>query len=140
MGLSLEESIKSFVKAWESSELSELVSFISPDYQAREITGGEIVDFGYDKCIKGWEDGFQFVEDNQAQWDVRVIKITPIRDDEAIVTITASLLMNDEYFKGANLFYETFKKNTDREWKVVRSYIEAGLPVQYILDIVEKRS
>ncbi|MBM7095426.1 flavoprotein [Bacillus sp. H-16] len=130
---SLKSSIERFVSAWQQSSLEELSHFISSEYQGREMTGGKLVDFEYEECLEGWRQGFQFVSENKATWDVRVLHSVAIRQNEAIVTITASLVIAGEYFKGANLFYETFKKDpSDGDWKIVRSYIEAGLPVEYV--------
>jgi hypothetical protein len=34
-----------------------LKNLISQDYEAKEITGGDIVYFGYEESLDGWEQG-----------------------------------------------------------------------------------
>lgn len=44
---SFRKFLDSYLKVWRNSSLTDMKNIISKDYQAREITGGEIVDFGY---------------------------------------------------------------------------------------------
>jgi hypothetical protein len=117
-----------YIDVWRNSSLTALKDFISVDYKAREITGGEIVDFGYEESISGWEQGFHFVKENNAQWLVNVISILPLRVDETLVILSATMILEGELLKTANLFFQTFKGNSNGDWKLVRSYIEAGIP------------
>ena len=113
-----------YLDFWRSSNLIGMKNLISIDYKAREISGGEIVDFGYAESIEGWEQGFRFVEENNAQWIVNEVAIYPLRADETLVILTATMNINGKLIETTNLFFVTFKKNSDGEWKVVRSYIE----------------
>lgn len=54
--------LDTYLKVWRESSIQELKALISPDYKAREITNGEIVDFGYEESIERWESGFAFKE------------------------------------------------------------------------------
>jgi hypothetical protein len=47
--------LDAFLAVWKRSSLMELEHFISKDYQAREVSGGDISDFGYEESIEGWK-------------------------------------------------------------------------------------
>lgn len=106
---------------------SRVKNIISIDYKAREISGGEVVDFGYEEAINGWKQGFNFVKENDAQWELNEISILPLRDDETMAILSATLVIEGKSLETVNLFFETFKRNEDNNWKLVRSYIEAGV-------------
>lgn len=106
---------------------SRVKNIISIDYKAREISGGEVVDFGYEEAINGWEQGFNFVKENDAQWELNEISILPLRDDETMAILSATLVIEGKSLETVNLFFQTFKRNEDNNWKLVRSYIEAGV-------------
>ncbi|MRG86079.1 flavoprotein [Salinibacillus xinjiangensis] len=117
-----------YMSVWKASSLIDLKKIISTDFKAREISRGEIVDFGYEESILGWEQGFNFVKENNAEWILNEISIFPLREDERLVVLAASMVIDDKNLDTANLFFQTFKKNSHHEWKLVRSYIEAGVP------------
>ncbi|MGP4108483.1 flavoprotein [Virgibacillus sp. L01] len=121
------EFFDSFLDILKRSSLEELTYIISNDYKAREISGGEVVDFGYEEAINGWEQGFDFVKENDAQWELNEISILPLRDDETMVIMSATLVIEGKSLETVNLFFETFKRDEDNNWKLVRSYIEAGV-------------
>ena len=127
--------LNNFLNSWNNSSINEMKNYLSPDYQAREITNGEILDFGYQDSIKGWEQGFQFVKENDAVWQLNEVSSTSLREKEYLVIISATIAINGKSMDTANLFFNTFKKETDREWKLVRSYIEAGVLINYIKDL-----
>lgn len=122
--------IEKFLAAWESSSLNELKKFIHIDYKAREVSQGQIIDFGYEQSLNGWEKGFQFVSENNAKWVLEQISTLPLREDERLVIISATLEVDGKQMDTANLFFDTFKMVNDTEWKLVRSYIEAGVTLQ----------
>jgi hypothetical protein len=117
-----------FLTAWSTSSLEKLQGLISKDYQAREFSRGEILDFGYEESIEGWEQGFRFVKENQAEWQLKTMSTIPLRQDETMVIISATLIIEGNPIETANLFFNTYK-NIGNEWKLVRSYIEAGVKV-----------
>ena len=119
--------LDNYLNAWRTSSLEQLAELISPDYQAREIAGGEIVDFGYEESVSGWEQGFHFAKENKAQWDIRVISILPLREEETMAILSATLEIEGNRLETANLFFQTFKKDNNNDWKLIRSYIEAGV-------------
>ena len=121
-----------YIDIWRNSSLDELKDLISKDYKAREITGEELVDFGYEESINGWEQGFNFVKENDAEWDLQVISILPLREDEMMTIISATLVIQGTRIDTANLFFQTFKKDSMNKRQLVRSYIEAGIPNVYI--------
>ena len=53
--------LDSYLDIWRNSSLADMKRIISKDYKAREISAGEVVDFGYEQSIAGWEQGFNFV-------------------------------------------------------------------------------
>lgn len=128
MDNSFRQFLDTFLDVWRASSLIELKDIISKDYEAREITGGEIVDFGYEESINGWEQGFNFVKENKAQWKLNEISILSLRDDETMVILSATLVVQGKSLETANLFFQTFKKTGINDWKLVRSYIEVGIP------------
>ena len=120
--------LDTYLDVWRTSSLTELKGLISKDYIAREITGEEIVDFGYKESINGWEQGFNFVRENNAQWILNEVSIFPLRVDEKLVILSATIAIKGKSMETANLFFQTFKRNSIGDWKLVRSYIEAGIP------------
>ncbi len=130
-GREMEESFNRFfeqyLEGWINSSLIQFKSMISQEYQAREITGGNITDFGYDESIRGWEHGFNFVKGNNAKWDLTEIKRIQLRENEILAVIVAKLVVDGEKMETCNLFFQTF--TYDFGWKLIRSYIEAGIPV-----------
>jgi len=116
------------LNVWRDSSLTNLKNLISQDYEAREIEGGNIVDFGYEESIDGWEQGFKFVKENNAHWNINVISIIPLRETETMAIISATMVAQGKSLETANMFFQTFKKNNINEWKLVRSYIEARIP------------
>jgi hypothetical protein len=124
--------LENFLDAWKHSSIRELEKSISNDYQAREITGGEIVDFGYEESINGWRQGFAFVKDNRAQWEVNEISIFPLRENEILAALSATIILEGKTMDTVNLFFNTFKRLNGSDWKLIRSYIEAGVPVENV--------
>lgn len=120
--------LETYLDIWRNSSLTDLKNLISQEYKAREITGGDIVDFGYEESLNGWEQGFKFAKENNAQWNIKVISLLPLREDENMVILSAALVLQGKSFETANLFFQTFQKNSINDWKLVRSYIEAGIP------------
>jgi len=119
--------LDTYLDAWRNSSLVDLKELISQSYEAREITGGNIVDFGYVESLNGWEQGFNFAKENNAQWNIRVVSILPLRKDETMAILSATMVIQGESLKTANLFFQTFKNYNQGDWKLVRSYIEAGI-------------
>lgn len=120
--------LDTYLNVWRDSSLTNLKNLISQDYEAREIEGGNIVDFGYEESIDGWKQGFKFAKENNAHWNINVISILPLRETETMAIISATMVIQGKSLETANLFFQTFKKNSINEWKLVRSYIEAGIP------------
>lgn len=134
MNTTFRDFLDNFLNSWRNSSLNEMENLLSPEYQAREITNGEIMDFGYQESIKGWEQGFQFVKENEAVWELNELSSTLLREKEYLVIISATIVINGRRMDTANLFFNTFKKVNNQEWKLIRSYIEAGVPHNHIQD------
>ncbi|MDV4151353.1 hypothetical protein R0131_10925 [Clostridium sp. AL.422] len=122
--------LDTFLNAWRTSSLIELKELISYEYQGREITGGDLTDFGYEESVNGWEQGFNFAKENSAQWNIKVVSIIPLRKDETMAILSATLVIQGKSLETANLFFNTFKKINNIDWKLARSYIEAGITFQ----------
>lgn len=125
---SFSQFLEIYLDIWRNSSLTDLKNLISQEYKAREITGGDIVDFGYEESLNGWEQGFKFAKENNAQWNIKVITLLPLRENENMVILSAALVLQGKSLETANLFFQTFQKNSINDWKLVRSYIEAGIP------------
>lgn len=119
--------LDAFIVAWKNSSIIELETFISSDFQAREIRGGEIVDFGYEESIEGWKQGFAFVKKQRAEWEVNEVSVIPLKEDEVMAILSATIVMNGKAMETCHLFFDTFKKVDGADWKLVRSYIETGV-------------
>lgn len=105
---------------------------ISRDYKAREISGGELVDFGYEESITGWEQGFNFAKERENKCDLNEVSIVPLREDEVMVILSATLVIGGKKLDNVSLFFQTFKKQENDDWKLIRSYIETGVPNENI--------
>ena len=122
--------LDTFLDAWRTSSLMDLKDLISQEYQGREIAGGDISDFGYEESVVGWKQGFNFAKENNAQWNIKVVSIIPLRKDEIMAVLSATLVIQGKSLETANLFFNTFKKINNIDWKLVRSYIESGITFQ----------
>ena len=118
-----------YIENWRRSSLVEFKKVISKDYKAREVSDGSIVDFGYEESIVGWEQGFKFVKENNAEWDLKEVTIIPLNATENMAIISATLISNGKKSESTNLFMQTFKLVENNDWMLVRSYIEARSPL-----------
>ena len=121
--------LDNYLESWRSSSLDEMKEAISKEYKAREVLDGYIHDFGYEESIKGWEQGFKFAKENNAQWDLKDVAIMPLKENENMVIISASLVCNGKRMETSNLFMQTFRLDEHDNWLLIRSYIEAGIPM-----------
>ncbi|MBU8919155.1 hypothetical protein BGM25_24235 [Bacillus sp. FJAT-29953] len=60
------------------------------------------------------------------------ISIVPLRVDETLVIISATIVMQGKSLNTKNIFFQTFKKVSSARWELIRSYIEAGIPIENI--------
>ncbi|WP_164669353.1 flavoprotein [Virgibacillus doumboii] len=132
---SFRQFLNNYLDVWRNSSLPELKEIISKDYQAREISGGELVDFGYEEAIIGWEQGFKYAKENNNEWDLNEVSIIPLRDNEVMAILSATMVIDGKLLDSVSLFFQTFKLNEDNEWKLIRSYIEAGVPSPNLKEI-----
>ena len=127
--------LDSYLEVWRNSSLTDLKNIISKDYKAREISGGELVDFGYEESITGWEQGFNFAKEKENKWDLNKVSIVPLREDEVMAILSATLVIGGKKLENVSLFFQTFKKQGNDDWKLIRSYIETGVPNENIKKI-----
>lgn len=123
---SFRDVLDAFLQAWEKSSLTELERFISTEYEAREVRDGEMEAFGYAESIEGWRQGFEFVKGKGAAWEIREVAVIPMKEDEVMAVLFATIVLDSKPMETGNLFFDTFK-NVDYNWKLVRSYIETGV-------------
>ena len=123
--------LESFVESWENFLIADFKRIISIDYQAREVRNGEIFDFGYDESIQGWEHAFNEFRDKDVQWVLKEKSVIQLKENEVMSILSASLIVEGKPLETANLFFQIFRMENDG-WKLVRSYIEAGLPRRYV--------
>ncbi|MEC1377472.1 flavoprotein [Heyndrickxia oleronia] len=126
--------LNKYLAIWGKSSLQELKELISEDYRAREISGKEIIDFGFNESIEGWEQGFRFVVENGAEWELNKLSIIQLNKREVLAIIFAALVINGERLDNGNLFFQTFRREINNDWKLVRSYIEAGALTDFVLN------
>jgi len=117
-----------YLKVWRTSSLVELKNLLAVDYKAREVSDGNSVDFEYEESLKNWEQAFNFVKESGAEWDIIEVSVMPLKDDETTVILSVSLMIKGKRLETSDLFMQTFKLENN-EWKLVRSYIEAGIPL-----------
>ena len=124
-----------YLQVWRSSSLSDLKEIISKDYYAVEVSDGEIVDFGYEESISGWEEGFTFAKEEGNEWELKEISVVPLREGEVMAIVSATLVIDGKTLDNVSLFFQTFKRQGNDEWKLIRSYIETGVPTENIKQI-----
>jgi hypothetical protein len=132
--IAFQKFLERYKEIWRNCSLEGLKEILSTEYKAREIMGKEIVDFGYDESINGWKQGFEYVRNNHAQWRLDQLAVIPLRADEVMVIFSATIVVRGKSLEAANLFFNTFR-NDNNEWKLVRSYIEAGIPIEKLNDV-----
>ncbi|MFZ3577788.1 flavoprotein [Virgibacillus sp. DJP39] len=132
---SFQTEYENFKNAWESFSIEQLERFVDKDYQAREIREGSIVDFGYEESIDGWTQAFDHFSDKNAEWHLQDIGLIQVKENEMLAILSATLTVEGEQMKTANLFFDTFKNTSGMEWKLVRSYIETGVPLDNLNSI-----
>ncbi|SDL63662.1 Catechol 2,3-dioxygenase [Sediminibacillus halophilus] len=127
-----EQYLESYLDAWRNFSLEALQKHISNDYQAREARGSEVVDFGYQQSLEGWEQAFKQLKES-AEWVLTVHAKISTGENVAIAIISATLIIEGKPLDTANLFFDVFqRKSKQAEWKMVRSYIEAGIPCKQL--------
>ncbi|WP_377890966.1 flavoprotein [Alkalihalobacillus sp. R86527] len=130
---SFDEFLDEFLESWSQSSIDGVKYKISDSYQAREVTSqSEIYDFGYIESVKGWEQAFTSFKKDGTQWNLKKVSITPLRRNEMLAVIWASISVEGKRSETGNLFFSTFRKGVQGDWKLVRSYIEAGVPQENI--------
>ncbi|WP_404451377.1 flavoprotein [Virgibacillus necropolis] len=129
------DSYESFKKAWGNFSIGDMKGFISKDYAAREVRDGEIVDFGYEESVEGWTQAFDYFSDKVAEWHLNDIGFIPVKDDEMVAILSATLTVDGKTMETANLFFDTFKKTSEDGWLMMRSYIETGVPLDKLDDV-----
>ncbi|TKD72437.1 flavoprotein [Pseudalkalibacillus hwajinpoensis] len=126
-----QEFLDEFLSSWRRSSIDELKSYISESYQAREVTSqSEVYDFHYEESIQGWEQAFHAFEKDGTVWVLEQVAVTPLRRNEMLAIIHASIKVDGEQSETGNVFFDTFRKGVQGNWKLVRSYIEAGVPIR----------
>lgn len=132
---SFRKFLDSYLHVWRTSSLTDMKNIISKDYKAREILGGELVDFGYEESMTGWEQGFNFAKEKENKWDLIEISIVPLREGEVMAILSATLVIGGKKLENISIFFQTFKKQENDEWKLIRSYIETGIPYENVKKI-----
>lgn len=127
---SFREFLNQYMTNWKTSSLSGMEDVISSKFQAREIRDGEAVDYGYEQSVYGWEQGFNYAKESDSEWDLHELAVIPLHDDEMTAIISAAMIIDGKTTTNANLFFNTFKKDEENGWKLVRSYIESGVSVK----------
>ncbi|WP_404407927.1 flavoprotein [Jeotgalibacillus malaysiensis] len=132
---SFRKFLEFYLEVWRNSSLTDLKNIISKDYKAREISGGELVNFGYEESITGWEQGFNFSKEKENKWDVNEVSIIPLREGEVMAILSATLMIGGKQLDHVSLFFQTCKKKENDDWKLIRSYIETGVANENIKKI-----
>ncbi|MFC7322555.1 flavoprotein [Halobacillus campisalis] len=123
------EFLNEYLEVWRQSSFTRLQEILSESYKAREIAGGDVVDFGYEEALDGWKQGFQFAENQPCAWDLREIAVIPVKENEVMAIVSADLVMEGDRSETVSLFFQTFKFTDNHGWRLIRSYIETGVPI-----------
>jgi hypothetical protein len=134
MKKSFEEFYKGYLDSWRNFSIKGIENVVSPEYTAREIRGKEVYDFGYEESIDGWNHAFKGLRGSNAEWILEDDVILSLKEDEMMAIIWASLIIEDIPIKTASLFFQTFRWE-EGSWKMVRSYIEAEIPIEKMLSL-----
>ncbi|WLR58788.1 flavoprotein [Guptibacillus hwajinpoensis] len=128
-----EEFLDDFLSSWRNCSLDEIKYKISDTYQAREISSqSERYDFGYEESIQGWDQAFSAFQKDGTKWVLKKLAVTPLRRNEMLAIIFASIEVDGKQSETGSVFFDTFRKGVQGNWKLVRSYIEAGIPIEHI--------
>lgn len=133
MDASFNSFFNSYIQSWKNSSLGDMQEIISQNYQAREISAGKIIDFGYEDSIRGWQQGFKFVKENNGEWKLNIHSIFPLRENEVLAIVSAELIINKQPLETGSLFFQTF--SNDFGWRLIRSYIETGISIEKLADV-----
>ncbi len=111
---SFRKFLDSYLEIWRNSSLTDMKNIISEDYRAREISDGEVLDFGYEESVSGWEQGFAFAKKAENEWDLKEISVVPLRQDEVMAILAATLVIDGKKLDNVSLFFKTLesKKTT----------------------------
>ncbi|MEK4131146.1 flavoprotein [Solibacillus sp. FSL W8-0474] len=106
--------LDSYLDIWRNSSLSDMKRIISKDYKAREISAGEVIDFGYEQSIAGWEQGFDFVKREGNSWNLNEVSIIPLRQDEMMAILSATLVIDGKKLENVSYFFRHLKNKKMR--------------------------
>ncbi|WLD94750.1 hypothetical protein [Alkalihalobacillus sp. AL-G] len=116
---------------WGNGFLSGIREVLSPEFSAREIYRSEdnykIQDYGYSESVEGWRQAFDNFSDKKVEWQFVEETKMQLRDDEVLVMFWVWPVINGKDPLTAHLYTNTFKKQ--KEWTLLRSYIEASVPI-----------
>ncbi|WP_181347185.1 flavoprotein [Thalassobacillus sp. CUG 92003] len=119
---------QTFKERAKQGDIAYLKSVISKDLAARENRHGSIIDYGYEESIEGWGQAFDFFADQDMQWVYTDHSTIQLKVGEVMATFWISLVLDGKKSETANLFVNTYQKDPmSGEWKLVRTYIEAGV-------------
>ncbi|WP_079477254.1 hypothetical protein [Halobacillus salinus] len=115
-----------FKKRASEHDLDFLKETIHKDFAAREVRDGEMVDYGYAESVEGWRQAFDYFADQDMEWIYTDHSVTQIKENEWLAAFWVSIVLDGDLLPTSNLFFDTFRYE-DGTWKLVRSYIEAGV-------------
>ena len=74
----------------------------------------------------------QLFKNDGTKWVLKKLAVTPLRRNEMLAIIFASIEVDGKQSETGNVFFNTFRKGVQGNWKLVRSYIEAGVPSEHV--------
>ena len=132
---SFRKFLDTYLEIWRNSSLTDLKKVISEDYNGIEILNGETVNITYEESLDGWEQGFNFAKEKGNEWELKEISVVPLRKNEVMAIVSATLIIAGKKLENVSIFLQTFKRQENYEWKLIRSYIETGGPAENISKI-----
>ncbi|MCA1009564.1 flavoprotein [Halobacillus halophilus] len=117
-----------YLHNWKHLNSDYMRSVISEDLIAREIQQGKAEDYGYEDSVEGWSHSFEYFKDQEMEWVLIPQSIIPLKPNERMAIIRATLTMNGKLVETSNLFFQTFALDPEsHEWKLERTYVETGI-------------
>ncbi|MGP4074287.1 flavoprotein [Halobacillus sp. K22] len=121
--------LNDYLQNWKQLNSDYMKAVISDDLIAREIRQGEAEDYGFEESVEGWTQTFEYFKDQEMEWVLTTQSIIPLKPNERMVIIRATLTMEGKLVETSNLFFQTFVQDTaNHEWKLKRTYVETGIP------------
>jgi len=117
-----------YLRNWKQLNSEYMRAVISKDLIGREIRQGKANDYGYEGSVEGWTQTFEYFKDQEMEWILTPQSIIPLKSNERIAIIRATITIDGKLVETSNLFFQAFVLDSaSHEWKLTRTYVETGI-------------